>query len=134
MNGYKSSSLNIKGFTIFKSVILGAAVTFSVMLVLSLLMLWFGVSDALSVPFATISVASGSMVAAFYAARKNGSKGYLIGLLVGVITFLVVTVISLVVSGGALSSNTLFRFVIIVISSLIGGILGINLHREKKYI
>ena len=79
-------------------------------------------------------MAAGSLSAAFYAARKNGSKGYLIGRLVGIITFLLVTIISLIVSGGVLSSNTLFRFVIIVISSLIGGILGINIRREKKYI
>lgn len=134
MNSYKNSSQNIKGLTVLKSVILGVVVTFLIMLILSLLMLWLDFGDTLSVPFATVSVAAGSLAAAFYAARKNGSKGYLIGLLVGIITFLLVTIISLVVSGGVLSSNTLFRFIIIVISSFIGGILGINIRREKKYI
>jgi len=134
MNSYKNGSGNKKGILVLTSVILGVVVTFLIMLILSALMLWLDLNGSLSVPFATISVAAGSLAAAFYAARKFGSKGYLIGPLVGVITFLVVTVISLIVSGGSLNSNTLFRFIIIVISSLIGGILGINLQRDKKYI
>ena len=134
MNSYKNGAANNKGILILTGAILGVVVTFLIMLSLSALTLWLNLNSSLSVPFATISVAVGSMAAAFYTARKFGSKGYLIGLLVGIITFLAVTVISLIVSGGALSTNTLFRFLIIVISSLIGGILGINLQRDKKYI
>ena len=87
-----------------------------------------------SLPLATVSLALGSFMAAYYVARKSGNKGYLIGTLIGLISFAAVTVISLIVSKNGLSINTLFHFIIIVIASAIGGILGVNKGKSKKYI
>ena len=39
-----------------------------------------------------------------------------------------------VVVGNRLTVNTLFHFVIIVLSSLVGGITGVNADKGKKYI
>ena len=120
---------------IILSVAIGIGVTFLIMLLLSVIMLMFNINDSFSAPFATVSLAVGSFASAFYSARKVGSRGYLVGLIVGVISFLVVMLISLLVSKDSISVNTLFHLVIVMISSLIGGIFGVNtLVKSRKYI
>ncbi len=87
-----------------------------------------------SAVLATVSLAAGSLVSAFYAAKKIGRKGFLTGLIVGAVTFLTVTLISLFVDKGGVTVNTLFHLIIIMLSALIGGILGVNKATNKKYI
>ena len=72
--------------------------------------------------------------AAFYLSGKNGSRGWLTGAAVGGIVFCVLTLISLMINRGGLTQNTLFRFVILMLSSVIGGILGVNRKSQHKYI
>lgn len=133
MNGKKT--YKGKKSTAIKGTVIGVAVTFVTMLLLSAVMLIFNISENFAVPFATISVALGSFSAAFYTARKVGNKGYLIGIIVGLVSFAAVLLVSLLVSKQSIGVNTLFHLVIILISSMIGGILGINsLVKSKKYI
>jgi len=113
--------------------ILGVAVTIAVMLIFSLVLLFSNLDRAYAAPFATISISAGTFFASRYAAKKIGDHGYLIGLVVGVVTFVIITVISLIV-GNKFSMHTLFHFVIILLSSFVGGILGVNIKKSKKYI
>ena len=83
--------------------------------------------------FATVSLAAGSLVSAFYLAKKIAKKGFLVGLLVGGTEFIIVTFISLFADKGGITVNTLFHL-IIMLSALIGGILGVNKAANKKYI
>ena len=80
------------------------------------------------------SLFSGAFAAAFYLSGKNGSRGWLTGAAVGGIVFCVLTLISLMINRGGLTQNTLFRFVILMLSSVIGGILGVNRKSQHKYI
>lgn len=84
--------------------------------------------------FATVSIALGCFVSSFFHAKKSGEKGFLSGLIIGVTSFLIILVISLIVDSGAMTVNTLFHFIIIMLSSMIGGILGVNKAKNKKYI
>lgn len=84
--------------------------------------------------FATVSLAAGSLVSAFYLARKIAKKGFLVGLLVGGAEFIIVTLISMFVDKGGITVNTLFHLIIILLSSLIGGIVGVNKAGKQKYI
>ncbi len=84
--------------------------------------------------FATVSIAIGSLVASFYLGNKQGQKGILIGLAVGGITFIIITLISLLMDNGAVGINILFHFIIIMLASLIGAILGVNKKANQKYI
>ena len=52
----------------------------------------------------------------------------------GIVTFAVVTLVSLIVDDGGFTQNTIFHFVIIMLASLIGAILGVNKTSNKKYI
>ncbi|MBO4433333.1 MAG: TIGR04086 family membrane protein [Clostridia bacterium] len=113
---------------------LGIAVTLIFLFIFAAAIYFFDIDRVYSVPFATMSLALGSFSAAYFVSKKIGHRGYLIGALVGLISFAVVTIISLIVTKSGFSGNTVFYFIIIVIASLIGGILGVNKGKRNKYI
>ncbi len=119
---------------IIKTVILGIITTGIFILLFSVFMYLSQMGYEYSPVFATVSLAAGTFVSAFYAAKKIGSRGFLTGIIVGGVTFIAVTLISLIVDKGSLTSNTLFHFIIIMLSALIGGIMGVNKAHNKKYI
>lgn len=84
--------------------------------------------------FATISVAFGCFAAAFFTAKRQGNRGWLVGAVIGGITFIIITIISLLINRTGVTVNTLFHFIIIMLSSVIGGILGVNKRKNHKYI
>ena len=89
--------------------IIGVLSSLAVMLIFAAMLLFFDIDRAYATPFATISVAVGSYVASCITAKKIGDKGYMIGLIIGSVIFVAITVISLFV-GNSLSLNTLFHF------------------------
>lgn len=84
--------------------------------------------------FATLAIAVGCLIASFYLGKKIGKKGFLIGLGVGAIVFVIVTLVSLFVNSGSVTIHTLLRLVIILLSSMIGGIIGVNRKANQSYI
>ena len=122
---------NIKKF--FIGVLLGIAATALLIIIASAVFLVFNISRSFAGAVATVCIAAGAFLSAFYSARKIGEKGYLTGLITGLFYFLCVTSAALAVNKGGLTSNTLFHFIIIMLSSLIGGITGVN-KSSKKYI
>lgn len=113
--------------------ILGILLTFVSMLVFSIVLLFLNIDRAYATPFATISIAIGSFIASRYTSKKIGDKGYLIGIIIGTVVFIVITLLSLII-GNSLSLNTLFHFIIIILASTVGGITGVNQNNHKKYI
>lgn len=124
-----------KKYTIYiKGIIIGLLATAFCIMLFALIMLLFETGMAFASPFATISVAAGAFLAALYTSRKIGDKGYLNGFAIGIVTFGIITLVSLIVSKDGLTLNTLFHFIIIVLSSIIGGITGVNWRKNRKYI
>lgn len=119
---------------IIKTVLLGVIVTAIFIFIFSVFMYISQMGYEYATVFATISIAAGTFAASFYAAKKLNKRGFLTGLIVGGITFLIITLISLFVDKGSITVNTIFHFVIIMLSSLIGGIMGVNKGANKKYI
>ena len=133
------SSDFLKGKTgLFKTIIIGVAIGIATVLVsmfiFAAIIYFFGIDRAFTVPLSTLSLGLGSFAAAFFVSKKIGNKGYLTGTAVGLITFAAVTVISLIVNRTGLTVNTLFHFIIIVLASAIGGIIGVNKGKGKKLI
>ncbi len=84
--------------------------------------------------FSTLSVAGGSFISAFFTAKKVREKGYIIGAVIGITCFLLITIISFAAGGTEITLNTLFHFSIIVLSAVVGGVLGVNRGNSKKFI
>ena len=84
--------------------------------------------------FATLSVSAGAFAAAFYQAKKARKKGWLYGLLTGGITFAFLTVIGLAFGDGNVTLTSLFRLIILLLASLIGGILGVGKAENHQYL
>lgn len=130
----KNKTYNGKVVLYLKGTVLGVLITLAAMCIFAAIMLFADLDREYSVPFATVSLALGSFAAAYSVSRKSERKGYVTGTVIGIITFVVVTVISVIVNKSGLSINTLFHFVIIVLASAIGGIIGVNKGKNKKYI
>lgn len=81
----------------------------------------------------SVAMALGAFAGAFYLSHKKGSKGYLIGSALGGITFVIVTLIGLIINDGGLTINTLFHLIIIMLAAITGGVIGVN-KKGKRYI
>ncbi len=133
-NDFSKSDNKSKLGIFIKATIWGLIITFIFMLLFSAAVLFLDLDRAYATPLSTISIASGSLAASYYAAKKIGDRGYLIGILVGIVVFVLITVLSLIINRSGFSANTAFHFVIILLSSTVGGILGVNKGKNKKYI
>jgi len=128
----KKDTVN-KKIAYLSGAILGVLVCLVMMLIFSAVLLFLNIDRAYATPFATVSVAIGCFIAARHTAKKIGDKGYLVGLIIGSVVFTAITALSLILGNG-LSINTLFHFIIMMLSSLVGGITGVNNNKHKKYI
>lgn len=84
--------------------------------------------------FATVSLGMGCFAASYYTARKIGKKGFIIGTAIGGITFLIIALLSLILSNDVFTLNTFFKLIILMLLSFIGGVLGVNSKQNGKYI
>lgn len=132
-DGFSKKDTVNKKYAYIKGGILGVLSCLMAMIFFALILLIFNIDRAYAAPFATISVAFGSLVASKSTAKKIGDKGYLTGLIIGIFVFVVITALSLIFGNG-LTLNTFFHFIIIFLSSLAGGIMGVNSQRHKKLI
>ena len=114
--------------------IIGVITAFAFIALFALIMYFSGAAFNYAPVFATLSVAFGCFFAAFFTSRRQGNRGWLAGVIIGGITFILITLISLILNSGGITVNTLFRFIIIMLSSLIGGIIGVNKGKNHKYI
>lgn len=119
---------------IIKTAILNIITTAAFIFIFAVVMYLAQTGYEFATVFATVSLAAGTLVSAFYLARKIAKKGFLVGLLVGGAEFIIVTLISMFADKGGITVNTLFHLIIILLSSLIGGIMGVNKAGKQKYI
>lgn len=110
------------------------AVTFAFILVFAAVMYLIEGGYEYSPLFATISAAMGTLFSSMYLSRKVGKNGLLIGGAVGIAVFVILVLLSFVMNDSQMGINTLFRFIIIMLSSLIGGVIGVNRNNNPKYI
>ena len=113
--------------------IIGFLTSVLFMIIFAMILLFFDIDRQYAKPFATISVAVGSYLASRISAKKIGDRGYITGLIIGGAVFLLITILSMIFGNG-LTANTIFHFIIIMLSSLVGGISGVNYKKTKKFI
>ena len=126
--------LNVNYLNIIKTVALEILVSAVAVFLFAAVMYFLELDLRTATLFGTLSIALGIFVAAFFASQKFNIKGIVTGLIIGLINFVVVLLISLFADKGAVTQNTLFHFIIFLLTALIGGIMGANRKMSKKYI
>ena len=116
-----------------KGIVLGVLVNILLLLIFAAVILLADIDRAFAQPLSSIALGVGGFVAAIYTAIKIGGKGYLVGLIIGLLSFVVVTLIGLIINKNGLTKASVFRFIISFLSSVIGGIIGVN-KKTQKYI
>ncbi len=114
-------------------VVLQIAVSTAAVVIFAFMMYFLELENKYSVVLGSVALAIGSFAGSYFLSSKKGNKGYICGLTDGLITFLVVSIIGLIVNKGNITINTLFHLIIIVLAGVIGGILGVN-RKNKNYI
>lgn len=84
--------------------------------------------------FATLALACGTGVTSFYLGNIKGEKGIIIGAATGGTVIIIATLATLLVNSGTPGWNFILRIIIVMLSSLIGAIIGVNKKANKKYI
>lgn len=115
------------------SVVLGFVMTFILMLLFAVLSVTLDLAESFATPFASVAAALGSLFSAFLSSKRLKKGGLVNGLVCGSAIFIISAAIALGVDEGSLTLNTLFNFLIIMLSALIGGVWGVN-QRTKKII
>lgn len=103
--------------------------------ILSALLLSFGILPLGVAPaVASVSMAIGSFLSGWVAAKKLGKNGLIIGLICGVALFLLFTIIGLAAFGQTPQLSTLIRLIIFIVSAAIGGILGVGNSNKRRIV
>ncbi len=119
---------------LIKSLLILGFTTAAAMFIFAAVMYFLEGGYEFSPLFATISVGIGSLITSFFASKKIGQKGFLVGAVIGAVVFFIITLVGLMSSKDIFSLNTLFRLIIIMLASIIGGVLGVNNNSNQKYI
>ncbi len=110
------------------------AICFIFMLIFALFLSKRDSNETLALVLSFISQTLGALVGGFVSAKLNRQNGLIVGLANGGILFLVYTILSMVISGASLTLLTLIRLLLLEISSMLGGILGVNINKKPKLI
>ena len=90
-------------------------------------------NDTANLVLSLISANLGVVVGGFVAGKLNKSKGYLVGAINGIIIFIILTVVSFFFSKESMTAISLIKLFTFVLSSIIGGILGVNFNKRRNF-
>ena len=91
------------------------------------------VSDDGLLIMSLICMSLGAFFGGMAAAKIYKEKGFLIGALNGVIFFFLTTVISFALNADTMTYISLIKFIIFTLSSMIGGVIGVNMKRKRSF-
>ncbi|MBO5200564.1 MAG: TIGR04086 family membrane protein [Clostridia bacterium] len=114
--------------------LLGALVITAAMLLSAALMLYFDLSEGFASPISGVCMGIGTFVSGLVAARKIKTGGIVNGSICGIMIYLLIFVISMIISPSAPTLISLYHGIIALLSSAIGGMIGVNLSSSKKLI
>ncbi len=98
--------------------------------IFALILFGTNIDKSLIPAFSTICLSISAFCGSFFLSKKIKKKGYIIGIVCGGIIYLITFIVSVFLSGD-FTYNTIFRLIIIIISSVIGGVMGVNKLSKK---
>ncbi len=112
----------------------GIIVSFIFLLIMAAIFTYCDMVTSLAHPMASIASGVGALAGGFITAKLCKTNGLLNGLFTGVIMFVIIMLVSLIISDSSVTLMTFIRLIIIMCSSAIGGILGVNKLSKKHFI
>ena len=117
---------------VLTSVAIGAAVCAGLLLLLSLLLSARSVPHSMIDPLATFSISVGALVAGFCCAKIVRKSGLAYGALCGGVFCLVIMLAGIGMVDGGYGLTALFKIVFMMISAMLGGVMGVNSRSRKR--
>lgn len=126
----KENKTNLKHLIIsaFSAII----ITLAALFLIAVLMHFAEIGSNYSAPLSSVGVAIGCFFGGFIYSKLRAQKGLICGFTIAIIYFVLITIISLILSAKNISVLTLIHLIIMLLSGGIGGILGVNLNKKIK--
>ena len=121
-------------FTLLWGLLSGAAVIAVGIFACAFVLTKQDLPESAAVSMGTACIAIGAAIAGFVAARIRGSQGMVVGAMTGGAMFLIMVVVSVLVSGTQFTVVTFVRLMLCISLSALGGIVGVNLAAKRKMI
>ena len=116
--------------SIFSGTLLAIASTLIMILLFALIIRFFNISDGAIFPVNQVIKVVSLFLGIMIVLKKNNQKGFLKGLLLGLLYFVLSTIVFSILQGGF--SFKLNNFFDMILTALIGGIIGIILVNFRK--
>ena len=116
--------------SIFSGTLLAIASTLIMILLFALIIRFFNISDGAIFPVNQVIKVVSLFLGIMIVLKKNNQKGFLKGLLLGLLYFVLSTIVFSILQGGF--SFKLNNFFDMILTTLIGGIIGIILVNFRK--
>lgn len=114
--------------------LIGAAFTFAVLCIMALLMSVRDIPTSAASAMSSAAAGVGAFAAGFAAAKIHKRQGAVIGAASGTLLFLIIFVVSMIITGTFLSLSVFLRFILMLLASTVAGIMGVNMRvRRKKF-
>ena len=117
---------------VLTSVAIGAAICAGVLVLLSVVLSARSVPQSLISPMATFAISAGALTAGFCCAKLVRRAGLAYGALCGGVFCLVIMLASLGVIDGGFGLTALFKIVFMMLSAMLGGVLGVNTRTRRR--
>ena len=117
---------------VLTSVAVGAVVCVGVLLLLSVVLSVRNVPQSLVGPMATFAISAGAFAAGFSCAKIVRRAGLAYGALCGGVFCLIIMLASLGVVDGGFGLTALFKIVFMMLSAMLGGVLGVNTRSRRR--
>ena len=124
--------LGAYGKPLLTGTIAGVVTAVAVLLLCALMVSCFSLPTGVIRFMAILTVGAGGLAGGYGAARIFQKKGLLIGAAVGVILALILTVAGVLFTREAPAMQSLTKFAILIVSAMIGGILGVNTKQKRR--
>ncbi len=115
-------------------VIVGIATILVLLLICAFAFTLSDFDESVAQPMSNICLSFGAICSGLVSSSLHKSKGLIIGLVDGAVLFIIITLISLFISGGTITINTPLRLVVMPLLGAVGGVIGVNHSAKRKMI
>lgn len=113
---------------ISKGIALAYIITIIMMLLFSLLLTYTSLKESMIPILNTIIIIVSIVLASIYLTIKIGEKGWMNGMIIGMLYFLILLLLNkIIINDSNLSLISFSKFIISIVTGIIGGMIGINL-------